>query len=346
MDVHQQAKEFTLHWIGKRHGSASDFLTDLERNLGWPARSIILPVLQCLRNDSSLTNDQHKFLVHTLNETAICQAMVADSDGLSEHQSAIDELFARGQKFRHSDKFRESVEFVTKFRDYSPFNNTLIYLQNPHATHVATANQWFKNFRRTIKEEARPIIILAPKTPVLLLYDVEDTTGPALPANLNQFGKTSGRFDPGVLQRTLQNCERERILVERKELPALRPGLATMRVRTSDWHARIFLRHSLDEASAYSVLCHELAHTFLGHLGANKKCNWPYRPNVSHAVAELEAEAVAFIVCKRAGLKTQSPQYVAAFIEDSSEFENISLDLISRVAGRIEDMGHRLLPPR
>ncbi|MGZ4965293.1 MAG: hypothetical protein ACXWKG_09110 [Limisphaerales bacterium] len=181
---------------------------------------------------------------------------------------------------------------------------------------------------------------------MLLLYDVEYTEGPALPANFETFGKTSGRFDPGVFRRTLQNCERERILVERKELPALRPGLATMRLRNSDWTARIFIREELDDVSAYAVLCHELAHVFLGHLGASKKTNWPYRPNASHAVAELEAEAVAYIVCRRSGLKTQSVDYVAGFLEDSSEFENISVDLISRVAGRIEDMGHRLLPPR
>ena len=346
VDLHHQAKEFTLQWIDKCHGSATDFLTDIERDFGWPVRLLIPQLLASLRNDSTLNNEQHKFLIHTLNEQAIRQAAEGDSDGVSEHQSALDELFSRGQNFRHSQKFQEAVEFVAKFRDYSPFNNMLVYLQNPHVTYVATAKQWFKNFRRTIKEDARPIIILAPCTPVLLLYDVEHTEGPALPTHLETFGKTSGRFDPGVFQRTLINCERERILVERKDLPALRPGLATMRLRNSDWSARIFIRKDLDEASSYSILCHELAHVFLGHLGASKKCNWPYRPNASHAVAELEAEAVAYIVCRRGGLNTQSVEYVSGFLKDSSEFENISLDPISRVAGRIEDMGHRLLPPR
>jgi hypothetical protein len=346
VDLHQQVKEFTIQWIDKRHGSAADFLADIERDLYWGARLIAPRILEALRADPALTNDQHKFVIHTLNERAIRQAMEAQNDGVSENQSALDELFNRGQKFRHTQKFQQAVEFVAKFNDYSPFNNTLIYLQNPLATYVATTRQWFKNFRRTIKEDARPIIILAPRTPVLLLYDVEHTEGPALPANLESFGKTSGRFDPAVFQRTLINCERERILVERKDLPALRPGLATMRLRNSDWTARIFIRQELDDASAYAVLCHELAHVFLGHLGASKKCNWPYRPNASHAVAELEAEAVAYIVCRRAWLKTQSVQYVSSYLHDSSEFENVSLDLISRVAGRIEDMGHRLLPTR
>lgn len=346
MDLHQQARSFVLRWIQTRHGSAADLLVDIERDLGWPARLMVGTVIESLRNDSTIGNEDHKFIVHTLNAQALAHAMSRQSDGVTEHQSALDDLFARTAKFRRSKKFAESVEFIAKFRDYSPFNNTLIYLQNPFATYVATASQWFKNFRRNIKEDARPIIILAPRTPVLLLYDVADTEGPPLPAKLETFSKVSGRFDPAVLQRTLINCAREKIQVERKDLPALRAGLATMRVREPQWNARVVLRTDLDDPAAYGALCHELGHIFLGHVGANKKCNWPNRTKVSHAVAEIEAEAVAYIVCKRAGLKTGSPEYLSTFLEDSSEVENVSVDLICRVAGRIEGMGHRSLKPR
>ena len=335
-----------LQWIQTRHGSAADLLVDIERELGWPARLMVNKVVKSLRNDSTLNNVDHKFIVHTLNDQSLAQAVSRENDGVSAHQSALDELFMRSKKFRNSQKFGETVEFIAKFRDYSPFNNTLIYLQNPLATYVATAGQWFKNFRRTVKEDARPMIILAPRTPVLLLYDVQNTEGPALPAKLEMFGKVGGRFDPAVLQRTLINCAREKIQVERKDLPSLRAGLATMRVRAPEWNARVCLRAELDDAAAYGALCHELAHIFLGHVGANKKCNWPYRPKVSHAVAEIEAEAVAYIICKRAGLKTRSDEYLSTFLEDSSEFENISIDLVSRVAGRVEAMAQRALRPR
>jgi hypothetical protein len=33
-------------------------------------------------------------------------------------------------------------------------------------------------------------------------------------------------------------------------------------------------------------------------------------------------------------------------VEDNSDIDAISLDLVSRVAGRLEEMGRRLLPPR
>src|SRR4051812_23426783 len=186
----------------------------------------------------------------------------------------------------------------------------LIYLQNPLTTYVATESHGLKNFRRTVKEEARPILILAPRTPVLLVYDIEDTEGPPLPAKLEMFGKVSGRFDAAVLQRTLINCGREKIRVERKDLPSLRAGTATMRVREPEWNARIWLRSYFGDAGAYCPLFYELAHIFLGHVGANKKCNLAYRTKVSHAVAEIETEAVAYIICRRAGLKTRSDQYL------------------------------------
>jgi hypothetical protein len=63
-------------------------------------------------------------------------------------------------------------------------------------------------------------------------------------------------------------------------------------------------------------------------------------------VAEIEAESASYIVCARAGLRTRAAEYLSAFVEDSEELDAISLDLISRVAARIEDMGRRLLPPR
>jgi hypothetical protein len=127
---------------------------------------------------------------------------------------------------------------------------------------------------------------------------------------------------------------------------ALRAGFATGRVGEPGWKMRIGLREELKPAEAYSVLCHELAHIYLGHLGTDKDAWWPFRLNLPFAVTELEAEAVAHIVCRRAGLRTHSAEYLSSFVEEEAALESISLDLVSRTAARIEDMGRRLLPPR
>ena len=107
---------------------------------------------------------------------------------------------------------------------------------------------------------------------------------------------------------------------------------------------RIGLRQELEPAAAYAVLCHELAHIYLGHLGADKDGGWPYRLTLPYAVTEIEAEAVSHIVCRRTGLRTRSAEYLSSFVEEDADLESISLDLVSRAAARIEEMGRRLLP--
>ncbi len=340
------ALEFAAGWIARRKGSPAEFVRELEEHAGWPVRHVVLEVLRHLRADRQLQDPERKFLNYTLGEAAIAAALCEHSVPPSPHQSSLDELFSRSRVFRRSNHFVKAVEFVSKFRDYSPFNNMLVYLQNPLTTYFATSSHWYKKFGRTIKDEARGMLILAPRTPVLLVYDVADTEGPKLPEKLELFSKVSGIFRPGTLEHTLKNAERDQIAVERKPMGQLRAGFATTRLHDERYKIRIAIRQELDDAGAYAALCHELAHVYLGHLGTNKEGWWPYRLNLSEAVAEIEAEAVSHTVCRRAGLITHSAEYLSNYIDDETSVHGVSLDLVSRVAGYIEEMGRRLLPPR
>jgi hypothetical protein len=49
----------------------------------------------------------------------------------------------------------------------------------------------------------------------------------------------------------------------------------------------------LDEPSRFGVLCHELAHVLLGHLGSDLDRWWPARANLDHATVEIEASLPA-----------------------------------------------------
>jgi hypothetical protein len=341
-----QTAEFILEWIRRRQGSPGDLVRALEQEAGWPGRLLLPGILDELRARRGLPDAERKFLVYTLNAGAGAQALAEGGDPAQTHQSSIDDLFARSRRFRRSQKFAAAIEFVARFRDYSPYNNMLVYAQNPQATRFATAGHWRKSFGRTIKEDARGMLILAPRTPVLMVYDIADTDGPPLPEQFRVFTRTSGRFEPALLDRTVKNCEHDQIQVRRVTMGEMHGGFATSRAREAGWKMRVGLRADLDEAAAYAVLCHELAHIYLGHVGADRDGWWPFRMNLSETVAEIEAESVAHIVCQRAGLTTRSAEYLAGFVEDSDDLDAISLDLISRVAGRLEDMGRRLLPPR
>jgi hypothetical protein len=340
------ATEFVLQWMRRRQGSASELLRSLEEEAGWPGRLMLPAILDDLRARPDLPEAERKYLLYTLNAGALAEALAGGADPAHEHQSTLDHLFALSRRFRRSKKFTDAVEFVARFRDYSPFNNMLVYIQNPLATYFATARHWRKAFGRSIKAEARGMLILAPRTPVLVVYDIADTEGPPLPEKLRVFSQTAGPFNPALLDRTVKNCERDRIQVVRKPMGPLRGGFATFRAPEQGWKMRVALRASLDDAAAYAVLCPELAHVYLGHVGADRDGWWPFRMNVTEAVAEIEAESVAYIVCVRAGLRTRSAEYLSSFVEDGEDLDAISLDLISRVAARIEEMGRGLLHPR
>lgn len=345
-DIWRQALTFTADWISQRQGSSVELIHALENEIGWRARQIVLGILTELRGGKDLSRTDQKYLACTLNDASIKEALAEGSDPNAEHQSSLDDLFARSRQFRRSKKFAEAVEFVAKFREYSPFNNMLIFSQNPMATYFATASHWRKVFGRTVKEEARGMVILAPKTPVLMVYDMADTSGPPLPDQFEVFGKTAGRFNPLTLDHTLANCERQKIKVELQPLSRWRAGFATMRVYDQNYKMRIGIQDELKDGAAYAVLCHELAHVYLGHVGTDKDRSWPYRLNLSHAVMEIEAEAVAHIICRRAGLTTHSAEYLSSFVGENEELESVSFDLVSRVASRLETMGKRLITPK
>ena len=203
--TYEEAAEFVLQWIRRRQGSPADLLRAVEQKAGWPGRLMLPAILDELRARRGLPEAVRKFLVYTLNAGAVAEALAEGGDPAQQHQSSIDDLFARSRRFRKSRKFIEAVEFVAKFQDYSPFNNMLVYAQNPLTRHFATASHWQKAFGRSIKEEARAMVILAPRGPVLMVYDIADTEGPPLPEKLRVSTQMSGRFNPALLDHTVQN---------------------------------------------------------------------------------------------------------------------------------------------
>jgi hypothetical protein len=66
--------------------------------------------------------------------------------------------------------------------------------------------------------------------------------------------------------------------------------------------------------------------------------------DLTHSTLEIEAEATAFIVMDRAGLHSTSHAYVAGHLNGGEVPASVSLELIMRVAGKIEEMSTRFLP--
>jgi hypothetical protein len=203
-------------------------------------------------------------------------------------------------------------------------------MQNPGARCVATSEQWRTRFERRIKEDAHPLVILAPMSPVLFVYDVTDTEGrPVPPALLNPFAAT-GTLSPSVWKRTLDNCPRDLIAVVEHEMAVNKAGKIEPAhlgdtvdlvigkdaqkkplIDRRKARYRLALNRKQDLPARYATLAHELAHLYCGHLGTPNSKWWPDRRNLGQKVEEFEAESVAYLLCGRLGIGNPSARYLS-----------------------------------
>ena len=342
----EASKEILSILSSLRQPGAGELLEILEKKFGWRVRHILAALIGQLRSDSSLQSYLRDYLTTTLSDESIENALLGNAKPDREFKGTLDDLLRQSHVYRRSGAFNEMIEFTAKFRDYAPYNNLLVRIQNPSCSFYATARDWRERFDRRIKEDAKPMLILAPMHPVMLVYDLDSTEGKPLPQNLLTFGKTEGDWDHKYLENTLENAARDRILVQFKELSSTHGGFVTSEAPREDHKMRIVVNKEFDEKSRYTTLCHELAHIYLGHLGADKDKWWPCRINLTDSVVEIEAEAVSYIVGVRLGLKPPSAAYLSRHVEDDPVWDRISVELIVKVAGKLLEMGERKMPPR
>lgn len=338
--------EILKYLSSPRQPSANELLIHIEKTFTWKARHFIFPIIQKMRADKNLQRYLRDYLGTTLSDEELKAALRGNSKPNKEYRNAFEELMHQSIQFRKSSAFREMIEFVAKFRDYAPYNNMLVKVQNPSCSYYATAKDWRNKFNRTIKEDARPMLILAPMSPVMLVYDLDSTEGEPLPEKLEQFAKTKGDFNYKTMEYTLKNAERDKINIQYKNLSLTNAGFTTTRMQDKKYKMRIAIHEALDDSSRYSVICHELAHIYLGHLGTDEDNWWPCRLNLNHKTVEIEAEAVSYIVGIRAGLLPSSARYLSRYFTDENIPESISIDLIGKVTSRLENMGTSILPAR
>lgn len=252
-----------------------------------------------------------------------------------------------------------------RFKQHSIFNVGLILAQRPGARALGTERQWAK-LGRTVSPDAVPIIILWPFGPVAHLFEVEDTLPPYDRDSIGDPFAVSGHFDPGSLARLETNLQTQKsfaITVRRARTGFSQAGSAAAqgsvpvqgalaldtRSHTAEGIAgkvpswRINISDRLSAPEQFVTLCHELAHIFCGHLGA---CNWhdnrelsgwADRGSLPRATQEVEAETVAWIVARRAGLKTGSKQYIEGY-EPLASWADFDREVVVRAANRIESL--------
>lgn len=281
---------------------------------------------------------------------------------------ALDELFDAARKYRTGADLKALFSFLRRLRRYSPYNAMLLHVQMPSATYVATASRWLHDHGRRVLPNARPLVILQPRGPVMFVFDVGETEplpgAPSLPREITAPFAAYGDDARPRLARIEENVVRDGVRVSYAShgtqsaglVRTTRPDIHLVRImqRGGQLHeVRIPLRYEVvvnekyDPATRIATLAHELAHLYCGHLGTPNPEWWPERVGLPHDVREFEAESVSYLVCERAGISTPSAEYLSSVLDRSdAPVPNISLEAVLRVAGLIEQMTRERLPLR
>lgn len=263
-------------------------------------------------------------------------------------RSLLDQLLEDSRLYHSSADYLTLLDFVVKLRNFAPFNAMLLQIQKPGLSYAASALDWRERFNRHPKRDARPLLILWPFGPVALVYDVQDTEGGDLPADVSFF-QASGEITKERMKRFLQLMERKGIKhldfdggdcsagsIEVTRKPPEKQDKKKKTAKPSEYLMRLNKNHAPNVQ--FSTLAHELGHLFLGHLGPDGRLNIPKRPQMTPAQVELEAESFAYLACSRNGVECKSKTYLADYVGKHTDVEDLDLYQIVRAVGQMETL--------
>jgi antirestriction protein ArdC len=243
---------------------------------------------------------------------------------------------------RASDTFRAYLDIQARFHRYSWHNSLLILMQRPDASRVAGFQTWKKLGRHGRKGE-RGIMIFAPcpfhREERNGAGEIESIDGIFFkPVHVFDVAQTDGRDLPNVdcpvvdadasaLLASLESVAVKRgIVVKYEALGGSRFGYA------ADKGESIVIDDAHPTGQRAKTLAHELAHCAI-HFGKTDAATV-----LTRNIAELEAESVAYVVCRHFGLDTtiRSSAYIALWDGDVKALR-ASLERIATTARTLID---------
>lgn len=241
-----------------------------------------------------------------------------------------------------SDKYKEYLDFMTKFYNYSVNNIMLIMMQKPEASLVAGYKTWQTKFKRQVKKREKGITILAPCSHkkiveqdgeekeffwtsfrAVKVFDISQTEGEAVPSYISTLTGEVEHYDD--------------LMEKLKNVSPVPVGFEKMKRANGYFHIeekRIAIKDGMSEQQTIKTLIHEISHAILHDKenGSEKDANGNTR--------EIQAESVAYTVCSILGLDTSdySFGYVAGWSKDKEAKElNASMEVIRKTAKQIID---------
>jgi hypothetical protein len=271
-------------------------------------------------------------------------------------ESALDKLFQEVRRYQNGQDLNGVFEFIKKFRNIAPFNAFLLHVQKPGSLYVATASEWHNRFNRTIKPEARPLVILWPFGPVIFVFELSDTEGDEpFPEELLQPFKIAGGLPLQLSSHLLQNLNRFGVSYHEGDYGSSAAGCikkssSVSIVAIGAKKVKIFYDLVVNEGHSdeekFATITHELGHLFCGHLGTPDPKLWPNRTHLLLSTREFEAESVNWLVCERIGIDNPSASYLSGYLGKDRVIPPISFEAVLKAAGMVETMTNKIQQPR
>ena len=290
---------------------------------------------------------------------------MADTKTEKQKVQEITEKLEQGIKeLFESEKYKNYLNTMSKFHNYS-FNNTLlIAMQKPDATLVAGFQAWKKNFERHVKKGEKGIRILAPapykvkeeqekldpetneimldKDGKPVMEEVEVTIPAFRAVSVFDVSQTDGRELPELAVSELSaDVEGYQDFMKALEMVSPVPiGYEDISGESKGYYhteeQRVAIQQGMSESQTVKTAIHEVAHAKLHSRELNRDTDLsePKDRNTK----EVEAESIAYTVCQHFGIDTSdySFGYIAGWSSGKEMTElKSSLDTIRRTASEM-----------
>lgn len=283
---------------------------------------------------------RHDRRENTMKKTKTTNSREQVKQITDELEQGVRDMFA-------SDRFQSYLDTAAKFHRYSALNCYLIMRQCPDATRVAGFTTWKTKFNRNVKKGEKAIRILAPcphKKTVEAMNEAGEieereirfTTFRA--ASVFDVSQTEGDDLPDICVDLVGTFEAyNKTLHALKAISPVPIEFEDIRGGSHGYYNKakkiIAIRKGMSETQTLKTLVHEIAHAMLhGDDGEQS--------DATRRMKEVQAEAVAYTVCKAIGLDTSdySFGYIVGWSEGREAKELIdSLETIRRTAARVID---------
>ena len=298
---------------------------------------------------------------------------IKPEQSMKERVKEITDKLEQGLKeVFESDNYKNYLNTMAKFHNYSVNNTLLINQQRPDATLVAGYDSWVKNFDRHVRKGERGINIIAPAP-----FKTEREVPMINPETGTPFLKKDGTPYTEKKEVTIPYFKVTRVFdisqTEGKELPTIGVNelikdvdgakdfidslkkVSPVPIEFGETHGdskgfyspsddKIVIKDGMSDAQTIKTMVHEISHAKL-HNPERLKEN----ERKSKGTIEMEAESIAYIVCQHFGIDTSdySFGYIAGWSEGKETDElkksmntirETSSEMIYRVEGNIRQI--------